>query len=186
MDDRITDAIAQGRKNAQARLLFANHCLNGSIDLTSMGMLGRTEGLPIGHAEIRCRFAEPFNIQQFDHMALAMQFYEARCEGCAYRRPSGNLPTIVSEVEAARAQRAAADAEERKSKQAEEDAWTARQARREAAVLGQPYPVKDLARHLGLMDPKPGTVSTAEATENGRRQGTPQCRKERSSSAAAL
>ncbi|MDB5072421.1 MAG: hypothetical protein JWM87_3532 [Candidatus Eremiobacteraeota bacterium] len=165
MDDRITDAIEQGRRNAQARLLFANHCLNGSIDLTSMGMLGRAEGLPIGHAEIRCRFAEPFNIQQYDHMALAMQFYEARCEGCTYRRPSGNLPTIVGEVEAARVQRAAADAEERKSKQAEEDAWTARQARREAAVLGQPYPVKDLARHLGLMDPKPGTVSSTEATE---------------------
>lgn len=161
---KIEDALNLGRANEQAKRLVANHCLHADVTV-NVSPLGHDVGLPIGRAEIRCSYAPFFGMSAVDLTSLAVEFYEQNCIGCAYRKPSGQLPTLASEAERRRQERDEADSRALALKSAAHEAWAARKARREVATQGAPYLVQDLANRIALMDTDPSLDANGEGDQ---------------------
>jgi hypothetical protein len=160
--DSFDNALALGHQNRQALDLLRNHCRHAkpTVDTSPVGQM---VGLPIGRAEISCEHAPFFGMSTVDLTALAVEFYERNCDGCQYRSPTGQVPTIVSEVERRRAEREAWRAQAQQHHEQELEAWTSRRIRRAEAMLGQPYAVRDLAEKLATFDTEPGVSAEENA-----------------------
>lgn len=164
MRDQIEEAVELGRANAQAQALLANHCVHARVSVR-VSDLGRAVRLPIGPAEIACEHAPFFGKSTIDLTSLAVDFYEQNCTQCKYRTPNGRVPTIASEAERRRQEVEKREAATRAALQSEHDAWRNRRDQREASVLGQGYPVRDLAERIGEMDCEPGVDADAHVAD---------------------
>jgi hypothetical protein len=152
--DQIESAMEIGRENRRAQSLVANHCLHARVTI-SLSPLGASCGLPIGPAEIQCEHAPFFGLSTINLTDLAVEFYEKNCVECPHRAPNGRVPTIASVVEERR--RAAQEAHQQTlaSRRQIHEEWQARKTARDAAMLGQPYAVRDLADQITIIDKEP-------------------------------
>lgn len=161
--DSFDKALALGRENERAIDLLRNHCRHARAHVNT-SEVGHMVGLPIGRAEISCEHAPFFGMSTVDLTALAVEFYERNCEGCQYRSPTGQVPTIVSEVEQRRRERDVEHARAQEHHEHQLEAWRSRQTRRAEAMLDQPYAVRDLAKKLALIDTEPGVDAEENAS----------------------
>jgi hypothetical protein len=86
-----------GRANLEAIELTRRHCRNARIELVGGNSpVGSMYGLPMGLLEVRCEHAPPPRAQGHQALELAMDFYDANCIDCPFRRPSGELPSLAT------------------------------------------------------------------------------------------
>jgi hypothetical protein len=119
------------------------------------GMLEEMTGLPINMRRVHCRYGQPSGSMAMNLEAIAVEFYEANCAACEYRRPNGLVPTLASLVgERARA------AEARRKEAGHELsrrrlAWEDRADARRVLAAGAPPPMSKALADVGLVDPNP-------------------------------
>lgn len=153
-------AVDMGRANEEAVELTRRHCRHARIEaIGGNSFAGSTIGLPVGLLEVRCEHAPPPRTQGHQAMELAIEFYEANCTACPYRKGSGELPNLATVAgkraaeETARREAAQRAADERARRHDE------RRERRRRILSGEGHVVRDLGEALDLIDqpePRPG------------------------------
>jgi len=118
--------------------LARRHCLDMTFTLFDGGGRGlaeRESGLPIDTRQVSCPVARG-NADGMNLDWLASDFYDEHCRGCQRRRPTGEIPSLSSVMEARKAGAEATAEAERQATTRRHDAWEQRAERRRAAVAG--------------------------------------------------
>ena len=137
-DGELDRAYALGRANRVTMELARRHCLDMTFTLFDGGGRGlaeRESGLPIDTRQVSCPVARG-NADGMNLDWLASDFYDEHCRGCQRRRPTGEIPSLSSVMEARKAGAEATAEAERQATTRRHDAWEQRAERRRAAVAG--------------------------------------------------
>lgn len=169
-DQIFEDAIAQGIENKHIVGLARNHCTH--MTFTESGGQGYAEvatGLPINSRRVHCDYVAD-SYESSNLRWIATSFYESHCEGCEYRAPTGDMPTLGSEVEGARAAQAAAEAAEREARERAHADWEARDRARQAAAVGADLTMTGALADLAALDTDPVVDSDRTAATDALRR----------------
>ena len=156
-----------GRANLEAIELTRRHCSNARIELVGGNSpVGSMYGLPMGLLEVRCEHAPPPRAQGHQALELAMDFYDANCIDCPFRRPSGELPSLATVAGERAAEKAAREAAAQLAAEERARRHQLRRERRRQLLAGEGHVVRDLAESLDRIDraePRTGEPSPEEA-----------------------
>ncbi|MEI9406968.1 hypothetical protein [Mesorhizobium argentiipisi] len=141
-DDRIEEAIAGGKRNAEVMELVGNWCAHARAKrMGGVGMIEQMTGLPISHFSMECDHAPGGGIAAWDFGESALDFYDRNCTSCTKRKPVGlpNLSKLVTER--AQARKIAAGREqvelERLARELEERAQARQLLRKQVDAVNQ-------------------------------------------------
>lgn len=116
-DDRIEEALAQGKQNKEILGLINNWCRHTEISrFGGIGMIEQMYNVPIGHMGLKCKYVAGSSLNCWNLEDAAYEFYLNNCENCEFREPV-SLPNILEFVTPRKKA-----AEERKKAQAIESA----------------------------------------------------------------
>jgi len=156
-----------GRANLEAIELTRRHCRNARIELVGGNSpVGSMYGLPMGLLEVRCEHAPPPSAQGHQALELVMDFYDANCVSCPFRRPSGELPSLATVAGERAAEKAAREAAAQLAAEERARRHQLRRERRRQLLAGEGHVVRDLAESLDRIDraePRTGEPSPEEA-----------------------
>jgi hypothetical protein len=97
---------------------------------------------------------------------LASDFYNEHCQGCQRRRPTGEIPSLSSVMEARKAGAAAAAEAERRATARRHDEWEQRAERRRAAAAGADPAMASALRDIAITDHEPGAPTDRDAVRD--------------------
>ncbi len=160
MDDtenRISDAIAAGKKNLMATTLLRNWCLHAELARSpGRGMVEAATGLPIGHTGVQCKFSKNNSMHTWLLEDAVYDFYLSNCKECKEQVPVGtpNIMDFVAPREEAAVQRKLQREKEAEKRQQEKALRVQERAElRNALSLEETY-VLDLVDELDQEDLK--------------------------------
>jgi hypothetical protein len=167
-DGELDRVYALGRANLTTIELAGRHCLDMTFTLFDGGGRGLAEqssGLPIDMRQVSCPVARG-NTGGMNLDWLASDFYNEHCVGCQRRRPTGEMPSLSSVMEARRAE-AAADAEAVGQATARlHDEWEQRTERRRAVTAGGDPAMASALSDIAVTDYEPGAAADRDAVED--------------------
>lgn len=164
-DRAFDDAFELGRRNAEILELARRHCLNMEFQQSGgRGMAEEVSGLPINTRQVRCPFGKPANSMAMNLEWIAVDFYEANCEGCPHRRPTGQLPNLATLVEERRAAQEQVEQETGAEEVRRHASWEQRQQQRRAMSAAAPTAMASALGDVGIIDPDPAAPRDDEAT----------------------
>ena len=164
-DGELDRAYALGRANLVTMELARRHCLDMTFTLLDGGGRGLAEqasGLPIDMRQVSCPVARG-NTGGMNLDWLASDFYNEHCQGCQRRRPTGEMPSLSSVMEARKAEAAAAAEAERQATARRHDEWEQRAERRRAAAAGADPAMVSALSDIAVTDHEPGAPADRDA-----------------------
>ena len=167
-DGELDRAYALGRANQLTIELARRHCLDMTFTLFDGGGRGLAEqesGLPIDMRQVSCPVARG-NAGGMDLDWLASDFYDEHCRGCQRRRPTGELPSLSSVMEARKAGAEAAAEAERQATARRHDEWEQRAERRRAAAAGADPAMASALADIAVTDHEPGAPADRDAVQD--------------------
>jgi hypothetical protein len=136
LEGEFDRAYALGRANLATIELARRHCLDMAFTLLEGGGRGLAEqfsGLPIDMRQVSCPVARG-TMAGMDLDVLAGDFYDRHCSGCQRRRPTGEVPSLASVMDARKASAAAQAEAERQAITRQHREWEQRAERRRAVA----------------------------------------------------
>ncbi|WP_419703211.1 hypothetical protein [Promicromonospora sp. NFX87] len=173
MDDgEYAKYLEMGRENAGIIELATNHCQNMRfVEFGGRGMLEEVTGLPINMRRVECPVAIGNTAaMRLEHIALG--FYAEHCTGCAMRRPTGRLPTLVTLAHAREEEAAVAEANAAEALRARGNARAERVERRRTLRATADLASVGILDDIDLLDPDPELDRDIEAQKAARQRLT--------------
>jgi hypothetical protein len=167
-DGELDRYYALGRANLATMELARRHCLDMTFSLFDGGGRGLAEqfsGLPIDMRQVSCPVARG-NTGGMNLDWLASDFYNEHCVGCQRRRPTGEMPSLSSVIEARKAEAAAAAEAERQATARRHDEWEQRAERRRATAAGADPAMASALSDIAVTDHEPGAPADRDAVQD--------------------
>ena len=120
------------------------------------GLAEQFSGLPIDMRQVICPVARG-NAAGMNLDWLVSEFYDQHCVGCQRRRPTGEVPSLATVMEARKAEAAAAAEAERQAIARQHREWEQRGERRRAVVAGADPAMAGVLSDMAVTDNEPGT-----------------------------
>ena len=163
----LSDAFRVGERNQEVIRLAENWCRNIEIERSRFSGVGIPEqmtGLPISPREFSCRYAKASRGGMMNAEAAALSFYDENCVGCEHRVP-GDLPNLLTLVQARDDAVAAKNAADAAAAKAAEDAFRARELRRANVASDSDEVQRGLIDIMGELDADSNSENARRLTE---------------------
>ena len=119
------------------------------------GLAEQFSGLPIDMRRVSCPVARG-STAGMNLDWLASDFYDQHCVGCQRRRPTGEIPSLASVMQARKAEAAAAAEAERQATTRQHREWEQRAERRRAVAAGADPAMASALGDMAVTDHEPG------------------------------
>lgn len=159
LEGELERAYALGRANQTTIELARRHCLDMTFprfDGGGRGLAEQFSGLPIDMRQVICPVARG-NAAGMNLGWLVSEFYDQHCVGCQRRRPTGEVPSLATVMEARNAEATAAAEAERQAAARQHREWEQRGERRRAVVVGADPSMAGALSDMAVTDHEPGT-----------------------------